>query len=110
MLAQLPEGWRADVPGSPCPYTPSWCASLLTRSLLAQDAAVAGLLSERGETVTITRAHHAVAEVVPARRRTGADLRAALERIPPPDDRFATDIEAALAVISSDGEDPWVDA
>ena len=72
MLAQLPEGWRADVPGSPCPYTPSWCASLLTRSLLAQDAAVAGLLSERGETVTITRAHHAVAEVVPARRQTCA--------------------------------------
>jgi len=27
---------------------------------------------ERGETVTITRGHHAVAEVRPARRRTGA--------------------------------------
>ena len=27
---------------------------------------------ERGETVTITRGHHAVAEMRPARRRTGA--------------------------------------
>jgi prevent-host-death family protein len=63
---------------------------------------------ERGETVTITRGHHAVAEIMPARRRTGADLRAALDRIPPPDDRFAADIEAALALISTeDEEDPW---
>ena len=62
---------------------------------------------ERGETVTITRGHHAVAEIMPARRRTGGDLRAALEQIPPPDDRFAADIAAALALISSEGEDPW---
>ena len=62
---------------------------------------------ERGETVTITRGHHVVAEMRPARRRTGADLRAALERVPPPDDRFAEDIAAALALISSEGNDPW---
>jgi antitoxin (DNA-binding transcriptional repressor) of toxin-antitoxin stability system len=62
---------------------------------------------ERGETVTITRGHHAVAEMTPAPRRTGADLRAALKRIPPPDDRFAADIAAALALISREGEDPW---
>jgi antitoxin (DNA-binding transcriptional repressor) of toxin-antitoxin stability system len=33
---------------------------------------------ERGETVTITRTHHVVAEMRRVRRRTGADLRAAL--------------------------------
>ena len=32
---------------------------------------------ERGETVTITRGHHAVAEIMPARHRTGAGLRTA---------------------------------
>lgn len=65
---------------------------------------------ERGETVTITRGHHAVAEVRPARLRTGADLRAALEQVPPPDDRFADDIAGALALISSEGNDPWAGA
>lgn len=65
---------------------------------------------ERGETVTITRGHRAVAEIMPARRRTGADLRAALEQVPPPDDRFAEDIAAALAMVSSEGEDPWAGA
>jgi hypothetical protein len=42
-----------------------------------------------------------VAEIGPAGGRTGADLRAALENIPPPDDRFADEIAAALALISS---------
>jgi antitoxin (DNA-binding transcriptional repressor) of toxin-antitoxin stability system len=65
---------------------------------------------ERGETVTITRGHHVVAEVRPARRRTGADLRAALRDIPPPDDRFAEDIAGALALIANEGADPWADA
>ena len=65
---------------------------------------------ERGETVTITRGHHAVAEIRPASLRTGADLRAALERIPPPDDNFADAIAGALALISSEGTDPWADA
>ncbi len=65
---------------------------------------------ERGETVTITRGHHAVAQIMPARLRTGADLRAALERIPPPDDRFAAAIASALAMVSSEGDDPWAGA
>jgi antitoxin (DNA-binding transcriptional repressor) of toxin-antitoxin stability system len=65
---------------------------------------------ERGETVTITRGHRVVAEIRPARHRTGADLRAALEHIPPPDDRFAEDIAGALDMISSEGNDPWADA
>lgn len=65
---------------------------------------------ERGETVTITRGNRAVAEMRPARRRTGGDLRAALEQIPPPDDRFAEDVADALALISGQGADPWAGA
>jgi antitoxin (DNA-binding transcriptional repressor) of toxin-antitoxin stability system len=65
---------------------------------------------EAGETVTITRGHHAVAEIGPPRSRTGADLRACLEGIPPPDDRFADDIAGALALTSSEGNDPWAAA
>jgi antitoxin (DNA-binding transcriptional repressor) of toxin-antitoxin stability system len=60
-----------------------------------------GLLDaiERGETVTITRGNQAVAEMRPARRRTGAGLRAALEAVPPSDDRFAEDIADALTLV-----------
>jgi antitoxin (DNA-binding transcriptional repressor) of toxin-antitoxin stability system len=65
---------------------------------------------ERGESVTITRGNHAVAEMRPARRRTGAGLRAALETVPPPDDRFAEDIAGALTVVANDRNDPWADA
>lgn len=65
---------------------------------------------ERGETVTITRGNHAVAEIGPARRRTGADLRSALADVPPPDDRFAADIAGALALLVTEGGDPWADA
>jgi antitoxin (DNA-binding transcriptional repressor) of toxin-antitoxin stability system len=65
---------------------------------------------ERGETVTITRGNHVVAEIRPARGRTGADLRSALEHIAPPDDRFADDLAAALAHVSGEGNDPWADA
>ena len=65
---------------------------------------------ERGEIVIITRGNHVVAEMRPARRRTGADLRAALEHIPPPDDRFADDISGAMALISNEGNDPWAGA
>jgi len=65
---------------------------------------------ERGETVMITRGHRPVAEITPARHRTGADLRVALKQIPPPDDRFAADIASALAKVSNEGNDPWADA
>jgi prevent-host-death family protein len=46
---------------------------------------------ERGETVIIVRGNHPVAEIGPARRRTGADLRIALEATQPPDEAFAQD-------------------
>ncbi len=65
---------------------------------------------ERGETVTITRGNHAVAEIRPARRRTGADLRAALDNVPPPDERFAEDIAGALALLATEDRDPWAGA
>lgn len=65
---------------------------------------------ERGETVIITRGRHPVAEIGPARRRTGADLRAALADIAPPDDRFADDIADALALVTPEERDPWAGA
>jgi prevent-host-death family protein len=64
----------------------------------------------RGETVTILRSGRAVAEIGPVHRRTGADLRMALEGIQPPDERFASDIAAAIAMVTSEVPDPWADA
>lgn len=65
---------------------------------------------ERGETITITRGHRAVAEIGPVRRRTGADLRAALAGIEPPDDKFAADVAEAVAMVTNEERDPWADA
>lgn len=65
---------------------------------------------ERGETVTIMRGNHPVAEIGPARRRTGADLRAAIAGSTPPDDGFARDIAAAMSLVTSEVTDPWADA
>ena len=65
---------------------------------------------ERGETVTIMRGNHSVAEIGPAHRRTGADLRAALADSTPPDEDFSRNIEAALALVNSEVHDPWADA
>jgi prevent-host-death family protein len=62
---------------------------------------------ERGETVTITRGHRPIAEISPAHRRTGADLRAALAATEPPDERFSDDIAEALALIDNEESDPW---
>jgi prevent-host-death family protein len=64
---------------------------------------------EQGETVTIMRGNHPVAEIGPARRRTGADLRAALEGSTPPDDDFSRNISAAMALVTSEATDPWAD-
>ncbi|MGH3185792.1 MAG: type II toxin-antitoxin system Phd/YefM family antitoxin [Streptosporangiaceae bacterium] len=65
---------------------------------------------ERGERVTIVRGNHAVAEIGPAHRRTGADLRVALEGTAPPDDTFVRNITAALTLVTSEVPDPWADA
>jgi prevent-host-death family protein len=65
---------------------------------------------ERGETVTIMRGNHPVAEIGPARRRTGADLRATLLGTTPPDDAFARSISEAMSMVTSEVNDPWADA
>lgn len=65
---------------------------------------------ERGERVIILRGSHPVAEIGPARRRTGADLRTALQDTPPPDEGFASSISAALAMVTSEVPDPWAGA
>ena len=65
---------------------------------------------ERGETITIVRGSHPVAEIGPVRRRTGADLRAALADVSPPDDGFSRDIAAAVALLDSEVGDPWAGA
>jgi prevent-host-death family protein len=62
---------------------------------------------ERGERVIILRGSHPVAEIGPAQHRTGADLRAALEGSPPPDESFTREISAALGLVTSEVPDPW---
>jgi len=65
---------------------------------------------ERGETVTVMRGSHPIAEIGPARRRTGADLREALAGTTPPDDAFAKSIAETVSMVTSEVNDPWADA
>ncbi|MDT5040085.1 MAG: hypothetical protein QOE51_1070 [Actinoplanes sp.] len=69
-------------------------------------------LVERGETVRITRGSELIAEVGPVRRRTGADLEAALidADLPPLDGDFERDIADVLALVTDKGSDPWAAA
>ena len=55
--------------------------------------------AERGETITIVRGGHPVAEIGPAHLHTGADLRSALADIPPPDEEFSRHIAEAVALL-----------
>ena len=64
----------------------------------------------RKNVATIVRGNHPVAEIGPAHRRTGADLRAALADVPPPDDEFSQAIAEAVAMVTSEVRDPWADA
>jgi prevent-host-death family protein len=86
------------------------------RTMTATEASrnFSGLLDlvESGETVRVTRGNELIAEVVPARRRTGADLEAALRTagLPPLDDELERDIAEAVTLVTSDGGDPWADA
>ncbi|MBB6174088.1 hypothetical protein HNR23_004148 [Nocardiopsis mwathae] len=50
-----------------------------------------------------------MAEIGPARPRTGADLAAALADVPPLDDRFEEDIAEALAYVTNEDADPWAE-
>ncbi|MBL7492675.1 type II toxin-antitoxin system prevent-host-death family antitoxin [Frankia sp. AgB1.9] len=65
---------------------------------------------EAGETITITRGNRRIAEIGPARRRTGADLRAALAGTTPPDDAFEETIAAAVDSLLPYEGDPWAGA
>jgi prevent-host-death family protein len=65
---------------------------------------------ERGESVVVTRGNRPVAEIRPARKRTGKDLRAALASTLAPDERFEQDITEALHLLTDGGDDPWADA
>ena len=65
---------------------------------------------ERGESVTVTRGNKPIAEMRPARRPTGRDLRKALSAMTPPDDRFEADLESTLALVTNDRTDPWAGA
>lgn len=85
------------------------------RTMTATEASrnFSGLLDliEAGETIRITRGNEPIAEVGPARRRTGADLEAALlaAGLPALDDDLERDIADALTLVT-DGSDPWADA
>lgn len=65
---------------------------------------------ERGETITVTRGSRPIAEIRPAPRRSGRDLRAALAGIPPLDEAIEQDIADALGYVETDRADPWADA
>ncbi|MGC5628550.1 type II toxin-antitoxin system Phd/YefM family antitoxin [Georgenia sp. Z1344] len=54
---------------------------------------------EAGETVIVMRDDRPVAEVRPARRASGRELRAALGGIAPPDDRFVSDVPDAVDML-----------
>ncbi|MFL1376320.1 type II toxin-antitoxin system Phd/YefM family antitoxin [Nocardiopsis protaetiae] len=60
-----------------------------------------------GERVVITRGKRPIAEMGPPRRRTGADLSAALEGIEPPDEEFEKSIAEARAFLVPQERDPW---
>ncbi|MFY1705418.1 MULTISPECIES: type II toxin-antitoxin system Phd/YefM family antitoxin [Micromonospora] len=64
---------------------------------------------ERGESVTVTRGNRPIAEIHPAHRRTGRDLRAALADLPAPDDHFEADLTDALRYVTTERTDPWAD-
>lgn len=64
---------------------------------------------EAGESVTVTRGNRAIAEIRPARRRTGRDLRRALEAETPPDDRFEADLNDAINSLGQDVDVAWAD-
>ena len=86
------------------------------RTMTATEASrnFSGLLDliEAGETIRITRGNEPIAEVGPARRRTGADLEAALAAadLPALDEDLESDIAQALALVSDEGADPWAGA
>jgi len=62
---------------------------------------------ERGEAITITRGGRPIAQIRPARTRTGRDLRLALEGLPPLDTGIEADIESGRSMVDGEWADPW---
>lgn len=86
---------------------------LCMRTITATEAArkFSDLLDaiENGEEVTITRGKTPVAVMTPAPRYTGADLRAALEKIAFEDDGFEADVLSAREAVDDEVRNPWDD-
>lgn len=61
---------------------------------------------EAGETVTVTRGNRVIAELRPARARTGSDLDAALRDISAPHEEFAASITETVGLLTENA-DPW---
>lgn len=64
---------------------------------------------EAGETVRVTRGNKPIAEIRPARHRTGRDLRLALADLDAPDEQFIGDVVEAIASLSQEVPDSWPD-
>ncbi len=65
---------------------------------------------EAGDVVVVTRGGQPVAELRPARRRRGRDLRMALDDASPPDERFVQDVTQTVEALTPGWTDPWADA
>jgi prevent-host-death family protein len=65
---------------------------------------------EHGDTVTITRGGHPVAEIRPVHRHTLRDLRERLTHAPGLDAEFEKDLTDTLALVENEVEDPWAAA
>jgi prevent-host-death family protein len=63
-----------------------------------------------GQRVTITRAGHPVATLIPAASATIVDLVELVEAVGPVDDDFAGDVHEGLAHVDMTAPDRWGDA
>jgi len=65
---------------------------------------------EAGDIVVVTRGNQPIAESSPVTRRIGRDLQTALEKIPPPDEKFIADVAGAVNFVTHARTGPWEDA
>ena len=70
---------------------------------------VATLAARKGNSKAVTVARRIV-EISPVTRRTGRDLRTALEEIPPPDEKFIADVAGAVNFVTHERTGPREDA
>jgi|GEM_PF-1404744 len=65
---------------------------------------------EVGNVVVVIRGNRPIAESSPVTRHTGQELRTALEEIPPPDEKFITDVAGAVNFVTHARTGPREDA